>query len=467
LKPDNTAVLVDFGLTKLYDPNVSTQTLGRAVTEGFSPIEQYIGKTTPQSDIYSMAATMYLLLTNRLPPAATKRASVDELLLPRALNPTLSMKMERILLKALAINAEDRFQSMQDFAQALREPTFDGYNDATVRVSPMSASATPIVPPAAMNQPGGNYAPGTANPAGNGYAPLPPGQPSGSQAPLRLGPPPQSQPYPPGYSNPGYISQPHPAVQPQGYVPGKPQQGMPGAQTSYPPQSPAPYYPPGPYAGGQQQMSYPGAMPGYGPPQSSNPYAPGGVQTPLAPVDPRKKGYRAQPLVSRPLPNPSNQGCLWGLLQGLLAAALVFFSHQQTDFYLATIIGFLFYALAGFVTARRGGSTLRGGWAGYWTGIFGTIIFWLSLGLALAVSFVQHLQHITSLVPGISPQDADAQAWNEIKPDWPPVPAFLPQQPAIVNFLLLLLLGAVVAWLCGWLGGLLSRMRNTKLFSLR
>ena len=44
LKPDNTAVLVDFGLTKLYDPNVSTQTLGRAVTEGFSPIEQYVGE---------------------------------------------------------------------------------------------------------------------------------------------------------------------------------------------------------------------------------------------------------------------------------------------------------------------------------------------------------------------------------------------------------------------------------------
>ena len=151
LKPDNTAVLVDFGLTKLYDPNVSTQTLGRAVTEGFSPIEQYVGKTTPQSDIYSMAATMYLLLTNRLPPAATKRASVDELLNPRAVNPTLSMKMERILLKALALHAEDRFQSMQDFAQALREPTFDGYNDATVRVPPMIASATPLPLPATMN----------------------------------------------------------------------------------------------------------------------------------------------------------------------------------------------------------------------------------------------------------------------------------------------------------------------------
>ncbi|GER86215.1 hypothetical protein KDW_03770 [Dictyobacter vulcani] len=54
LTPNNTAVLLDFGLTKLYDPHSSTQTLGRAVTEGFSPLEQYVGKTSPQSDIYSL-----------------------------------------------------------------------------------------------------------------------------------------------------------------------------------------------------------------------------------------------------------------------------------------------------------------------------------------------------------------------------------------------------------------------------
>ncbi len=63
LTPDERAVLVDFGLTRLYDPSSNSQTLVRAVSEGFSSLEQYIGKTTPQSDIYSMAATMYFLLT--------------------------------------------------------------------------------------------------------------------------------------------------------------------------------------------------------------------------------------------------------------------------------------------------------------------------------------------------------------------------------------------------------------------
>lgn len=90
LSPNQTAVLVDFGLTKLYDPARDTQTLLKAVSEGFSPAEQYIGKTTPQSDIYSMAATMYLLLTNRRSPMAVNRTVKDTLIPPRQLNPALS-----------------------------------------------------------------------------------------------------------------------------------------------------------------------------------------------------------------------------------------------------------------------------------------------------------------------------------------------------------------------------------------
>src|SRR6185312_4211220 len=48
LTPQQRAVLVDFGLNKLYDPKSSTQTMVKAVSEGFSPIEQYLGKTSPQ-----------------------------------------------------------------------------------------------------------------------------------------------------------------------------------------------------------------------------------------------------------------------------------------------------------------------------------------------------------------------------------------------------------------------------------
>src|SRR5260370_36030272 len=105
LTPDERAVLVDFGLTRLYDPSSNSQTLVRAVSGGVSSLEQYIGKTTPQSDIYSMAATMYFLLTRTIPPIAMERSFHDELIAPRLLNAQISPHTEAVLLKALAVNA--------------------------------------------------------------------------------------------------------------------------------------------------------------------------------------------------------------------------------------------------------------------------------------------------------------------------------------------------------------------------
>jgi Serine/threonine protein kinase len=416
LKPDNTAVLVDFGLTKLYDPNVNTQTLGRAVTEGFSPLEQYVGKTTPQSDIYSMAATMYLLLTNCLPPAATKRAAQDTLTAPRVLNPALSIKVERALLKALALHVEDRYQSMHEFAEALREPAFDGYNDQTIRVQMPAQTGTSIPSPSSMGQPS------------SVYAPLPSNQPSNV------------------YTN-GYGNQPYPAASAPPFA-----AGQSFVQPSYsgagqPGQ-------PGPYAG-QQQMSYPGGSAG-----TSMPGVPsqGGYGQPQPKRSARPK---FQPQFNRPLPSPSNQGCIWGLIQGLIAAVLVLFMRQQADFYLGMLVGFLFYAFAGFITTRHDGSLLRGGWAGYWTGIFGTLMFWLSLGVGLAIFFMQHLSALRSTDSGLSAQVANTLAWNAVKPDWPPLPLLVPQQPLLINVLVLLVVGVIVPWLFGFAGALLGRMRHS------
>jgi serine/threonine protein kinase len=142
LTPDQTAVLVDFGLTKLHDPDSNTQTIIRAVSEGFSPVEQYTGKTGPQSDIYSLAATMYFLLTNKIPPLAINRSIQDEIIAPRLLNPALSPKIERVLLKALAVDPDQRYQSMREFAQALQEPGFTGYADPTVASTGAQSAST-------------------------------------------------------------------------------------------------------------------------------------------------------------------------------------------------------------------------------------------------------------------------------------------------------------------------------------
>ena len=56
------------------------------------------------------------------------------------------------------------------------------------------------------------------------------------------------------------------------------------------------------------------------------------------------------PRAMRALPNPSNQGCLWGMVQGVLAGVLVLFMREAIYFELATVMGFAFYVLAGFTT---------------------------------------------------------------------------------------------------------------------
>ncbi|MBA3825658.1 MAG: serine/threonine protein kinase, partial [Ktedonobacterales bacterium] len=69
ITPDGRAVLVDFGIAKFYQAGNNTQVAARAVTDGFSPLEQYgQGSTDPRSDIYALGATVYNLLTGVIPP---------------------------------------------------------------------------------------------------------------------------------------------------------------------------------------------------------------------------------------------------------------------------------------------------------------------------------------------------------------------------------------------------------------
>ncbi len=388
LTPHQTAVLVDFGLTRLYDPTRNTQTMTRAVTEGFSPLEQYVGKTTPQSDIYALAATMYLLLTNRMPPAATRRSMRDELIAPRLLNPSLSLETERVLLKALALHAQDRYQSMHEFAEALQDRGFSSHSDPTISVNP---------------------------------------QRTGSAPSLVLPAPPM-----PSYTS-GYAS-----------VQSPPQTSLPSPQ----PQKKGRKLPPGGTIPQYQQPGY--AQPGYAPPASGMPYQQGqGYMVPQAVAPPSM----------RALPNPSNQGCLWGMVQGVLAALLVLFMREAIYFELATIMGFAFYVLAGFTTTRRGGATLRGAWAGYWAGITSTGMFWFVLGVGLLVRVSQYMQAYSSNGGSSVFRNMLNNAWEAVMPRFPDY-VLIASQPGWVNILILLIGGLIVAFVLGGVGGILGRMRN-------
>ncbi len=117
---DYLAVLVDFGIAKLYRAGGATQAAARAVTDGFSPLEQYgQGSTDGRSDIYSLGATIYNLLTGVIPPDAPSRAPEDTLIPPSQLQDNISPAMEDIVLRALKMNPQSRFQSAADMQSAL------------------------------------------------------------------------------------------------------------------------------------------------------------------------------------------------------------------------------------------------------------------------------------------------------------------------------------------------------------
>lgn len=117
---DYRAVLVDFGIAKLFQAGNNTQIAARAVTDGFSPLEQYgQGTTNERSDIYSLGATMYNLLTGLIPPDAPSRVPEDILLKPSQIVPTISPMLEDIVLKAMHMNPQQRFQTALEMQRAL------------------------------------------------------------------------------------------------------------------------------------------------------------------------------------------------------------------------------------------------------------------------------------------------------------------------------------------------------------
>ena len=118
------AMLVDFGIAKLYDPHRKTTVGAKAVTPGYSPFEQYGQKPTDaRTDIYALGATLYTLLTGQEPPESIARVGGAELIPPSQINPTVSPHMEMCILKAMQMLPEARFQTAAEFKAALLNPT--------------------------------------------------------------------------------------------------------------------------------------------------------------------------------------------------------------------------------------------------------------------------------------------------------------------------------------------------------
>lgn len=133
IKPSNILIdqsgkarLIDFGVSKRYDiEQQETSTTMLTLSKGFASIEQYDNEGTqsfsPCPDIYSLGATMYNLLTGKIPTESILRAT-RPLPSPRELNPAISEKTEAAIIKAMEIIPSDRFQSVSEMLAALDSP---------------------------------------------------------------------------------------------------------------------------------------------------------------------------------------------------------------------------------------------------------------------------------------------------------------------------------------------------------
>jgi serine/threonine protein kinase len=122
LHPDGTIMLVDFGLAKVFD-NKQTTTGARGLTPGYSPPEQYGGSLTDhRSDQYSLAASVYEMLTGQRPIDSIERMfNKKQLQSILSLNPAVPVHIDVVVSKALSLDPEDRYPDLVQFKSALRE----------------------------------------------------------------------------------------------------------------------------------------------------------------------------------------------------------------------------------------------------------------------------------------------------------------------------------------------------------
>ena len=121
-KNDGKPVLIDFGLSKQYDAEGNqTSSTPVGISAGYAPMEQYqqggVKEFSPETDIYSLGATLYYLVTGVVPPQAA--AIVDDGLpeLPAHLSANVRNAIER----SMEVQRKKRPHSMSEFVALLND----------------------------------------------------------------------------------------------------------------------------------------------------------------------------------------------------------------------------------------------------------------------------------------------------------------------------------------------------------
>ena len=139
-------MLVDFGIAKHYDPE-STTTAVRRASPGYGAPEQYSKGTNTATDIYGWERHYTRCSRGEVPVDAFTRMTAlgstgkDPLAPVNTLVPAISQHVADTIQKAMAINSQDRFATVEEFWQ-------------TLNASPMQQSPTMFAPMATPSSDG-------------------------------------------------------------------------------------------------------------------------------------------------------------------------------------------------------------------------------------------------------------------------------------------------------------------------
>jgi serine/threonine protein kinase/cytochrome c-type biogenesis protein CcmH/NrfG len=203
ITPEGNVQLIDFGIARKFDPNKRTNTenlgtisyaspehLGSVTAPGQKRSAANPGKlvqTDARSDIYSLGATMYHLLTNhepepiQTPPAGSILAKNPRLRTVRIGNRVVC-PVEQVIIKSMQQDPAKRFQNAEAMRVALQQCLANSATPATVHIPAISPNATIVVPVGEVicpkcgfhNRPGAKFCKRDGQPLIQGATAVPP-----------------------------------------------------------------------------------------------------------------------------------------------------------------------------------------------------------------------------------------------------------------------------------------------------
>lgn len=178
IKPSNVLVdesgnclLTDFGLARMVESSSMITSSGAVMgTPAYMSPEQGSGNTLDhRSDIYSLGIILYEMLTGRVPYSAETPIAVvikhiqDPLPSIRKIDPSLPESIELIVLKSMAKNPDDRYQTAEEFVTAIQVAITEVLGDTgktqppethkslpPVQLKPVPVTAPPVEKPKAQ-----------------------------------------------------------------------------------------------------------------------------------------------------------------------------------------------------------------------------------------------------------------------------------------------------------------------------